>query len=309
MLIIINPFAAGSTALTKWKILENSLPFNKHSCNMHFMNGKKPSHQLIQNALNNGEREFVAAGGDGTVNYLLNSLLKYSKSDIQKDIKIGAIGIGSSNDFHKPFNGLERNQIPIKINFEEAKLRDVGYLKFTNDEKSIIKYFLINASIGLTADANNLFNNPDKILRRLKKSNTAAAIYYTAIKTIFMYRNLNAEIDCNIKGKIKTKITNLGIVKSPYFSGDLRYNSSMNLGNGFCDIHLCEDLSKVNSLFLLWALGHNKLEKVSKLRSWKTNQFSVSADKSFTVEYDGETIKTKSVEFGILKKQIKVCVS
>ena len=276
---------------------------------MHFMNGKKPSHQLIQNALNNGEREFVAAGGDGTVNYLLNSLLKYSKSDIQKDIKIGAIGIGSSNDFHKPFNGLKRNHIPVKINFEEAKLRDVGYLKFTNDEKSITKYFLINASIGLTAEANNLFNNPDRVLRKLKKSSTASAIYYAALKTIFLYRNLNTEIECNIKGKIKTKITNMGIVKSPHFSGDLCYNSSINFGNGFFDVHLCEDLSKVSSLHLLWALEHSKLKKVSKLRSWKTNQISVSTDKSFTVEYDGETIKTKSVIFGILKKQIKVCVS
>jgi len=309
MLIIINPFAAEYTALIKWKILENSLFFDKHSCKMHFVNGKKPSHQIIKKALNNGEREFIAAGGDGTVNYLLNSLIKYSKFEIQREIKIGAIGIGSSNDFHKPFTSLKRDQIPIKINFEEAKLRDVGYLKFTNDEKSITKYFLINASIGLTADANNLFNNPDKILRRLKQNNTALSIYYAALKTILSYRNLSAELDCNIKGKSKTKITNLGIVKSPYFSGDLRYNSSINFDNGFIDVHLCENLSKANSLFLLWALGHNKLNKVSKLKSWKTNQFSVSADKPFTVEYDGETIKTKAVEFGILKKQINVCIS
>ena len=309
MFIIINPFAAGSTALTKWKILENSLPLDKHSCSMHFMNGKTSFSQLIQNALTNGQREFIAAGGDGTVNFLLNSLLKYSKPGIQRDIKIGAIGIGSSNDFHKPFNGLERDQIPVKINFEKTKLRDVGFLKFINDKKSIIKYFLINASIGLTAEANHLFNKPDRVLKRLKKGSTASAIYYAALKTIFLYRNLNAELECNIKGRIKTKITNMGIVKSPYFSGDLCYNSPMNLGNGFYDIHLCEDLSKVNSLFLLWALEYNKLEKISKLKSWKTNQILVSADKFFTVEYDGETIKTKSVEFGILKKQIKVCVS
>lgn len=309
MLIIINPYSAGSTALKKWKKLECSLPLNKHSCRMHFMNGKTSFSQTIQNALNIGEREFVAAGGDGTVNYLLNSLLNYSKSYSQKDIKIGAIGIGSSNDFHKPFNGLERNQIPVKINFEEAKFRDVSYLKFINGGKSITKYFLINASIGLTAEANNLFNNPDSVLRRLKKSNTAFAIYYAALKTIFLYHNINAEIDCSIQGKIKTYITNMGIVKSPYFSGDLRYNTSINYGNGLFDVHLSENISKGNSLYLLWALGHNKLENVSKLKSWRTNNIHISAEKPFTVEYDGETIKTKSVEFGILKKQIKVCVS
>jgi len=309
MFIIINPFAAGSTAFTKWKILENTLPFDKHSCSMHFMNGNTSFPKLIQNALNYGERKFIAAGGDGTVNFLLNSLLKYSKPGIQRDIKIGAIGIGSSNDFHKPINGIDRNQIPIKINFTEAEHRDVGYLKYKNNGKSITKYFLINASIGLTAEANNLFNNPDSILKKLKKSSTSSAIYYAALKTIFMYRNPSVEIDCSIRGKIKTNITNMGIVKSPYFSGDLYYDSPINFRNGLFDIHLCEGLSKTETLFLLWALGHNKLEKVRKLRSWKTNEISIATNKHFTVEFDGETVKTKTVEFGILKKQIKVCVS
>src|SRR3954453_1883045 len=71
----------------------------------------------------------ISAGGDGTVNHLVNTVMK--SSDISIDaISIGAIGLGSSNDFLKPFNH-KINNIPVRINYRgPALLHDVGLFRY-----------------------------------------------------------------------------------------------------------------------------------------------------------------------------------
>ncbi len=45
------------------------------------------------------------------------------EQNILKQINIGAVGIGSSNDFHKPFHPTNTiENVPYKINFKDAVL-------------------------------------------------------------------------------------------------------------------------------------------------------------------------------------------
>ncbi|MEJ2615275.1 MAG: acylglycerol kinase family protein [Ignavibacteriaceae bacterium] len=171
MLVIINPKSCGGSALKKWKAVEPGLSQKINCADLFFLNGSIPMQLCIRAALCNGETKFVAAGGDGTLNLLINSIIKYSSIEQLNKIKIGAIGIGSSNDFYKPVKESDIvNNIPVRIDFDTAEPRDVGKITFENDGIIISKYFLINSSIGITADANYFFNNPDRILCRWQKS-------------------------------------------------------------------------------------------------------------------------------------------
>jgi len=310
MLVIVNSSAAGGTALSKWNNIKAIVFPKDSSCNANIINGDLSfARQLIIESIRKGEKEFVAAGGDGTINFLLNSLFRSQQFCNLKKIKIGAIGIGSSNDFHKPFSNNEKHFIPVKINFSEAKLRDVGVITYCINDKTITKYFLINASIGLTAEANKFFNSPDRILKLLKKRHTLSAIYYTALKTILLHHNIKVNINSNAHGKIESQLTNIGIIKNPFFSGDLSYDSPIEYNNGYFHVHCCNNFSKLDSLYLLWALANKKFHAVKKARSWVMNETNISGEKFFTVEFDGETIETNSVKFRILHEQIKVCTS
>lgn len=309
MLILLNPSACGGNALRKWKMARDSIQLRNNPYKIHFLNGNFINSRVILSAINKGERKFVAAGGDGTINYLLNFFINNIKPKTLNEITLGTIGVGSSNDFHKPFNHTTKEFIPLKIDFSNVGIRDVGYISIIEGNHTKMKYFLINASIGLTAEANHFFNNPNVFLEWLKKKNTSAAIYYSALKTIISYSAFEATIECPIQGQFKTNLTNIGLVKNPYFSGNLSYNSPINYENGFLNVHLSKNCSWFDAITLLCSLSKKKNGSKKKINSWTTKEVSIRAGNPFHIEYDGEIVMAKSVKFGILTNKIKVCVS
>lgn len=308
MLVLINPESSGGEALKKWKAVGPKISKHIECADFFFLNGNIPMQSYIKAALSNGETEFISAGGDGTLNMLANLIIKYCPENQLNNIKIGAIGIGSSNDFYKPIEKCKIiSGIPVKINFDQAEPRDVGKITFNTDGIIKSKFFLINSSIGITADANFFFNNPDKILSILKRESTQTAILYAAGRNIFKYENSDVEIFCEETERIRAKITNLGIVKNPNFSGNLTYGYNADYENGLFNVHLCYEMNLKERLKLFWALNNNNFRKVQKVKSWSTKKLKVKSDHKFAVEYDGEIITASSVEFSVLPKFLRIC--
>lgn len=308
MLILINPNASGGTALRKWDSVKHDLMNKLNNPAFVFLNGAGSMQTIVGDALNKGETDFISAGGDGTLNLMLNSIITSSAASQINKIKIGAVGLGSSNDFYKPCS-IDKmiKKIPVKIDFENPEFRDVGKITFETDGIVKSKYFLINSSIGITAEANYLFNNPDKILSSLKRRSTSSAIIYTALKKILNYKNFNAEIVSKETGIVKAKVTNLGIIKNPNFSGSMSYGYNANYENGLFNIHLCYEMNLMERFKLFLALNAGKFGQVEKTKSWATGNLVIKSSKPFSVEFDGEIITSNSVEFSVLPKLIKVC--
>jgi diacylglycerol kinase family enzyme len=309
MQVILNKKSCGGTAMKKWGRVCELLNLNNGSTEIFCIGSDGAENDFVLDSLNKGKINFIIAGGDGTVNHFLNDIINCAGPEMLSMIKIGAVGIGSSNDFHKPFrSGNILNRIPFKLNFGEALLRDVGYLQIEKDGELLKKYFLINASVGITAEGNNFFNNPDSILRSLKKFNTQSAITYAALKNILGYKNFFAEISSN-KKILGTFISNMGIIKCPFFSGKLRYQSTPLLNNGLFDVHLYSSLKKSKLLDLFHNLSNGISDNSFNKKFWRTNRLNITSETEFAVEFDGEVVTTKSAEFTVIPRLVKVCIN
>jgi diacylglycerol kinase (ATP) len=308
MVILINKISGGGTALRKWDSIYRELNLNG-SAETFIVGVNDSTDKFILDSLKKGETDFVIAGGDGSINYFLNRCITLLEPENLKRIKLGAIGIGSSNDFHKPFYPKNTiGNVPYKINFKDAVQRDVGCIQYKSEGKISKKYFLINASLGITAEGNKLFNNPDFILRYLKKLNTQSAITCAIIKNIFTYKNFKVTIGGSNES-FTANISNLGILKSPFFTGKLRYQSNPLPDNGLFDVHLYESLSKVKFLQLFYNLSKGKSDNSLNKKFWRTNRIKISSENEFAVEFDGEVITTNRAEFSVIPELIKVCTN
>ena len=67
MVIIINPYAGGGTAIEKWKTIASTVIKQFESVRVSFLNKEKSMRNCIADLLKRGHREFIAGGGDGTL--------------------------------------------------------------------------------------------------------------------------------------------------------------------------------------------------------------------------------------------------
>ena len=250
--------------------------------------------------VNNGVDYFIAAGGDGTVNVLLNAIFAQKTAE-PASITMGAIGLGSSNDFHKPLRDTIAG-VPIRIDYRSAAPADVGMVRFgTNGRLDKRKYFIINASIGVTAEANALFNRGDALLNRLKAISTNAAIWYAALKTLLLFRNIPVALEFGHELK-RMYLSNLAAVKIPFVSGEFLYPRIVDIDDGRLGLFYCENFSRLELVQTLKALRKGHFEGPGLA----LKAFNVIAEHLISLETDGEIASGTRFEFSVLPRAIKL---
>ena len=90
-------------------------------------------------------------------------------------------------------------------------------VRLTLNGATTTRHFFLNASAGITAEGNRQFNHPGPVLGMLKRVSVRAAITYAAITSLIGYENIPVRLTIPQAGTITLALTNLGIVKTPYF--------------------------------------------------------------------------------------------
>jgi diacylglycerol kinase family enzyme len=306
MEIIVNRLAHGGYGIRRWNAIADRVVHRLGSASVHYSECAEDAVSWIAWRLAAGERDFVAAGGDGTVRLLAQAILDHAGPGVIGDCRLGAIGLGSSNDFHKPFEkSLRIGAVACRIDFGAAEARDVGVLECEEAEGP--RYWLLNASIGLTAEANTLFDRPDPILRRVKRFRTEGAIAYVALRALAANRPLSLRIESEAGGFDCAEVVNLGIVISPQFTGALRYDSPFDPRSGFFHVHLCRETRIAGKLRTLADLARGRFVGRGRTQSWRSMRLTVRADVPIPVEFDGEVITTSRVIFSLRKGLLRIC--
>lgn len=308
MIICLNPQSAGGKGEERWATVHTLLHRRGIKGTVISTKNYEGLRDAVREAYGRGEHDFVAAGGDGSVNALLNALMDIVPKAIRNEVALGAIGLGSSNDFHKPYNPESMiEKFPTRIDFGRAVPRDVGVLGFNENGAFITRYFLVNASIGLTAAANRLFNVPDRLLQTLKRTNTGLAIAYAALRTIVLYKDLNVLVQEGEGLKRDVQLTNLNILKSPHVSGSLTYPVKSNYDGELFNCCLACTMGIAGRLRLLTSLTHGHIPSSNKLEYWTSPALTIIGKIPFAVEFDGEVITTAEARFSILPRHLRVC--
>ncbi len=308
MTIFLNPYAHASRALPLWKSIADRLVVANADQALRIVSDWREWDMEVGAALRKGERQFVAAGGDGTVNALLNTLVRLASPGHLEALQLGAIGLGSSNDFHKPFDTRSMiDGIPVRLDFDHAQPRDIGVLVASSGASSRTRHFLLNASVGVTANANARFNTPGRFLRWLKKLHTGTAIADAALSTICRHSNAAMEVAYDGAAPRTLNVTNLAILKSPHFSGSLKFNAAPAYDSGRFSVYCSHDLGRAGMISLLVACSKAGTRIYPGTESWSASSIRVSAAEPFAVEYDGGVLTTASCLFRHCESTIKVC--
>ncbi|WP_320112181.1 diacylglycerol kinase family protein [Draconibacterium orientale] len=304
--VLINGFANNGLAEKKWEHIKEEVKNRLPAGTLYIHFSETDNHiSLMETLINEYQvKNFISAGGDGSINNLINTLAQVTNSELNP-FSIGAIGLGSSNDFIKPVKH-KISGIPVRIDFENKKQVDLGMVEFTDSDTPKKQLFIVNASIGFTAQGNQLFNdNSNRIIRFLKPRSTNLAILWTITQTLLNYQNIDLEIAYD-EMQISTSVTNLSIAKNPNVSGSFCYDVDPGSDSGYLGFYLARNFKRQQIPRLLYALYRKRFSKTRNCQTALVQSVEINSEKPVLLETDGEIIEASRFRFSVLPKALFV---
>jgi len=301
--VIVNPIAGNGHFNELWqKIQQEYFVFSKtNNIAYKFEKTKYSKHEieLVHNAINQGFKNIISVGGDGTLHHIVNGIMTQKKVD-SKDITVGVIPLGTGNDWIKTYNIPKDITEAVKLIKEEKKIQqDIGLLELENTSS----YFNNVAGIGYDGYVVNKLN-------KLKRFG-AIAYLLSGVAGLLLYKKTSFKIDFNNK-TVETKclMTLFGICR--YSGGGMQLTNYKDASDGLFDITIAKNLSFFDLLFNIKKLYNGLITKHTKVETHLSNELlitpSLKPDKPY-IQADGELIGRGKVKISLVKQAIKFVIA
>jgi YegS/Rv2252/BmrU family lipid kinase len=295
--IIANPTAGNRNFSKHWKEIQQLLNNKKIDFSYAFTQFSKHEIELVSAAIQQGFRNIISIGGDGTLHHVVNGVMlqRYVKTS---DITIAVIPLGTGNDWIKTYNIPYNIKKAVEIIHQNKIIsQDIGVLE---TENKTISYFNNVAGLGYDGYIVNKLEN----LKRFGSiayllSGIAGLLFYK--KAVFKIIFDDKEIETNCL------MTLIGICK--FSGGGMQFTKDVNTTDGLFDITIAKDLNIFDLILNIKKLYNGNIVQHKKVETYKTNQITVipQTSKPF-IQADGELIGTGKVTVNIIKKAIFFCI-
>jgi diacylglycerol kinase (ATP) len=304
MLIIVNERANAGNGARRWRKVEAALRNSGAAFDVASTDSEAAAERVVAAAATRGHDVVVAAGGDGTVNGVLNAILTNGT-----DVALGAIGLGSSNDFHKPFAPDKCvGGVPVRLDPTQAVRADVGKATLTEPSGATrIRYFVLNASVGVVAQGNAFFNTPDKTVRALKKTSVELAIAYAAVVSISKFKPIELHVSLDDRPFRPMQLTAMGILKRVHFAGGMRYDTPVAVDDGMFAVNVWEPMGRWSIAGLILALYRGQFTGRKHTQAHRAHRIRITAETPVDFELDGEVSRISQADVELVPRAVRLC--
>jgi len=290
--IVVNPHSGNSNFKKSWGKITYILKLKNINFSYSFTEYRKHEVILVDKAIEQGYRNIISVGGDGTLHHVVNGIMKQRYIKTSK-IKLGVIPLGTGNDWIRTYNIPNSIEKSIDVILKNTTvLQDIGCITLLNGKK---EYF--NNLAGTGYDGYVVKN-----LNYLKKMGSLAFLV-SGLYSLFSYKKTKYKIIINNKTINEQCLMILfGICK--YSGGGLRVTKDPNPKDGLLDITIVKNISFLDLLFNIPKLYNGDIIHHRKVTNYKTRELKILDNYNSTIEADGEIIGNGSLNVTIKQNAV-----
>lgn len=276
--VILNPHKGRLSQAAKIKQVEQALQRVHLDYNLEVTHHPQHATELARQAALEGWPIIVAAGGDGTINEVVNGLLQVDSQE--PAVKLGIIPIGTANDLADMLH-LPRDIINAcrRLATGNCQLIDVGEVNG--------HYFVNNSAVGLEP----LVTIAQEKLRWLG----ASRYFLAALKTIWQAQSWQMRLDW-LNGTYEGSVTLVSIGNSPRTGGLFFMTPQAVVDDGLLDFVYGSEMYRWQLLSLLpQTLWGNHIHHPLVIYK-QTTYLKITASPATPIQADGEIIDLAATE-------------
>lgn len=306
-LVVVNPKASVGKSGKDWPQIRQILINDGIAFDDILTEYPRHAIEIVRNAIvEKGYRKFIAVGGDGTNNEVINGIFTQDVVPTT-EITMAVMPIGTGNDWRRTFDiPLEYDKVAKIIKAGHTYAHDIGKLTYYDDGNTGIRYFLNAAGTGLDEMVCHSTN-------RMKQQGKGGTIRYliSLVKCMLTYKVTRIQLTIDDELVFDDYILNLSIGNGRFNGGGMMTMPKAIPNDGLFDVTVIKKVS----IFKFAANVKNvydgsfikKIDEVKTFRGKRIHIVSIPPH-SLKVETEGENLNNSPFEFEVLPKAINMVI-
>lgn len=299
-LVIVNPNAGNGRGEKDWQKISLLLEKEKLLFKVRFTKNKGHAIVLTTDSINEGFRNFITVGGDGTLNEVVNGVFMNTVCP-STDIVLASIPVGTGNDWGKMFGISTDHEKAVRTIAENKQvLHDIGKISYFDGTEKKERYFINIAGLGFESVVVRKTN-----LQKDHGHGGKMIYFYNLLTSLFSYKNTPAEIIIDDE-KIDAEVFSINVGNGKYCGGGMQQTPRALPDDGLLDITIIKEMGKFEIIRNLKILYDGTILTHPKVDGYKCKNIRVSSGSLLYAEADGETLGHTPVEFNIIPDAVKI---
>ncbi len=301
---MVNPNAGNRKIRKDWPGIKKLL--DKSGLKFEYVLTDYPLHaiSLAAEAIKQGYRNFLAVGGDGTFNEVVNAIFKQDEIPYS-DFLMGLIPVGTGNDWGRMFGIPKSYKGAIDvIKKKNVFVQDIGRINYFDGQNSTHRFFVNIAGMGFDALVAQKTNKQ----KEAGKGNTLS-YFLNLLTSLFEYkpRIIHTDIDGD-KYNFDTFSMSVGICR--YNGGGMMQLPNAIPDDGLLDITIIKKIGLGTVAAQLRNLYTGQFVKHPKVATFRAREVHInSRNTDFMMEADGESLGYGPYHVTILPRSLKIIAS
>ena len=299
-LVILNPHAGSGRGKKDQAEILKSLSESELLYTLVVSEYPKHTIQLTIQAIADGYRQIIVAGGDGTLNEAVNGIFLQTVC-APEEITVGVIPVGTGNDWIKTFGIPNDYRAAVKIiKTGNSMQQDVGRIEFNENNSVRTWYFANMAGFGFDAMVADKTNN-------LKdKGKNGISLYLQALGSSF-WNFQTAKTLVVIDGQeFDELIFSVSIGIGKFNGGGMMQAPAAVPDNGLFQVTIIREIGLFGILQNLGGLYSGEFVKDRRVSTHSAKQIFISGAHPVAGEADGEILGNHEFEINMDTQKLNV---
>ena len=302
-IVIVNPKAGSGRGLKDWPIISNQMYNSNLKFTCLFTEHKYHAIELTVKAINDGFRNIVAIGGDGTIHEVVNGIF-IQKSVPTTEISLAVIPAGTGNDWIRMFGISKTYSEAVKSLVEKRTvLQDVAKVSYYETRVQHTRYMANVAGLGYDAVVNMKYNNL-KDEGKYGKGLYLRSAFHTFARFSPIKFNIKADGKEFYNGMVFSGAVGIG----KYNGGGMQQTPYAAVDDELMDLTIIRKMSKLRIIRNFRLLYSGNIYSIPKVIHAQCKRLEIETWPESRIEIDGEAVGTSPFTFELVPHAIKVVV-